>query len=549
MRELFAAQPVIVVDGVRFDDELDGYVEQVVVDEHVELPQMFAVTLHDPQRDVIDRSGMRIGAEVEIAVAGQGADEAEVALVKGDLVAVECDYDELGARVVARGYATSHRLHRGRRTRTFINVTDGDIVERVAREAGVEVGAVQSPETVYEHVTQPNVSDWQFLAARARAIGYELAVVDGRLEFGRPSRSEEAPTPLEAEVDTARDPRQLTFGENLLSFHGRISAAEQVKKVEARGWSVERKEAFVATAPAGTVAAQLELADPETLAGFFGDPEFVSADRPLDENEAEAVARALAERIGSGFAEADGVAVGHASLRAGTPVAVTEVGEDFSGKYVLTHTRHVFDRDGYRTHFTISGRHDRSLLGLVSAAPGHANGSNGSGVAQIDGLVRGIVDENFDPLELGRVRIRLPWLNDDFTSAWAPVMQLGAGPRSGTFFLPAVGDEVLVGFEHADIDRPIVVGGLFNGRDEPPVHSQLLDNGRVTGRGVFSRKGHRILLHDANDISGITLSTVDGDVSIGINAIEQKLVLHSQGSIEISALGDVVIQGAKIKLN
>ena len=73
-------------------------------------------------------------------------------------------------------------------------------------------------------------------------------------------------------------------------------------------------------------------------------------------------------------------------------------------------------------------------------------------------------------------------------------MQLGAGPDSGTMFIPAVNDEVLVGFEHGDVDWPIVIGGLFNGTDKPPAYSHYLDNGQVHRRSIVSRLGHQIAL-------------------------------------------------------
>lgn len=536
----------IVVNGAEAVG-LAGHVYQVVVDEQLQLPAMFAITLTDDQdRDIINRTGLRAGADVEIFVTGQGA-EGDGHLVKGDVVAVECDYDHEGSVVVVRGYAASHRLHRGRRTRTFLDSTDSDIVKRIADEARIPIGEIEATSEVHQHVTQANQTDWEFLTGRARAIGYGLGMFKGRLGFGKPGKSSEAPPATDADADAAaNDARYLVFHYNLLAFHGRLSAAEQVAKVEVRGWNQDKKEPVVARASGGTVSADLKVTDPSRLARTFGDPTYVAVTTPVSsEREAGDAARALAERIGSAFAEADGTSVGSTVLHAGTAVRVSRVTKDFDGAYVLSHTRHVIDGLGYRTHFTISGRHDRSLLGLV------ANGNGGGhatphGKLPTDGLVRGVVSENDDPQKLGRVTVRLPWLDADFTSAWAPVMQLGAGPASGTLFLPAVNDEVLVGFEHGEIDRPVVVGGLFNSLDTPPPYGQLLDHGAVIGRGIYSRLGHRLMLHDANDVSGITFMTSKGEVSIGLNAKESKLVIQSQGAVDIDAVGEIKLHGSKV---
>ena len=171
----------------------------------------------------------------------------------------------------------------------------------------------------------------------------------------------------------------------------------------------------------------------------------------------------------------------------------------------------------------------------------------------ISGIVRGIVSENADPDKLGRVKVSFPWLDEKYSSSWAPVVQLGAGPDSGTFFLPAVNDEVLVGFEHGNVDRPIVFGGLFNTIDKPPTYGNYLDDGKVTGRGIWSRKGHQITLHDADDASGVIVKVVDGDkrdvVSIGLNALDEKLVVMSSGNIEIQADGDLKIKAKNVAID
>lgn len=544
----YAVRAITVVDGWELDENLQAFVEQVVVDEHVLFPAMFAITMLDPKRNILDRSGLRVGAEVEITALTGDTLEAKP-LIHGEVVTVECDYDELGARMVARGYAGSHRLHRGRRTRTFLDVTDSDIVKRVADEARIDVEAIEETSEVYAQVTQANLSDWDFLADRARRIGFELAMVEGKLHFGLPRRSAEAPDQADVGPDAEPpDPRQLLFGQKLLAFHGRLTAAEQVAEVEVRGWDENNKRAVVGTARAGTVAAELELAEPSSMAQFFGDQTFVSVSQRLSsDREAEDAARTLAERIGSAFTEVDGTARGDPVLRAGTPVSLSGVGEDFSGKYVLSHVRHVISGDGYRTHFTASGRSDRSLLGLVSTGGAHSSVGNGpADTFRIGGLVRGLVDDNADPLKVGRVKVSLPWLGADFVTAWAPVMQLGAGPKSGTIFIPAVNDEVLVGFEFGHIDHPIVVGGLFNPIDMPPTYEHFLDNGGVIGRAIVSRLGHEITFNDGQEHSGITLNTDGGTVSVNLNALNQKLSLRSDGSIEIEATGELKLKGSKV---
>lgn len=554
----------ITVDGSELSSDLAPHLDQVVVDEDVSLPAMFAITFLDPARNLLDVGSLSVGSKVEVSVAGQGSDDGDPPLITGEIVTIECDYDEFGARVIARGYAPSHRLQRGRKSKVYSNVTDSDLVKQLVGDAGLELGEIQETSQVYDHVFQHNISDWDFLRLRASTIGFELTAVDDKINFGPPTNAADAPSDAgDDDSSDPSDPRILRYGRNLLAFHGRISGAEQVARVEVRGWDPVAKTEVVASAPAGTTAVALEHNDPASLAAAFGNQAFVSiSDQPTTDGEANTAAKALADRIGSRFAKVDGLAIGNAKLRAGAAVRCTGVGQAFSGAYVLSVTRHVIDGFGYRTHFAIGGREAGAAPQAASPAPSPT--PSGHRTMHVPGVVRALVADNADPENLGRVKLRFPWLDEDVKSDWAPVLQLGAGPKSGTLFLPAVDDEVLVAFEQGSVGHPIVVGGTFNGADKPPTYSQWLDNGSVTGRGIYSRKGHFVEFWDGDDKNMAVLSTSGAEASVAVDAGNQKVVIQSDGAIEITASaelkvhaskmtleadGELVLKGAQIKLN
>jgi uncharacterized protein involved in type VI secretion and phage assembly len=59
-----------------------------------------------------------------------------------------------------------------------------------------------------------------------------------------------------------------------------------------------------------------------------------------------------------------------------------------------------------------------------------------------------------------RVKLVFSWLDDRETTLWARIATVMGGPDRGTYVLPDIDDQVLVVFEHGDINRPIVIGGL-----------------------------------------------------------------------------------------
>ena len=112
---------------------------------------------------------------------------------------------------------------------------------------------------------------------------------------------------------------------------------------------------------------------------------------------------------------------------------------------------------------------------------------------RVNGVAVGIVSNAKDPEGIGRVKIQFPWLSEDNESDWTKVVSFMAGKDRGGFFLPEVGDEVLVGFEHGDINSPYVIGALWSGEDKPP---ETNADGKNNIRKIRSRSGHEIIFND-----------------------------------------------------
>lgn len=112
---------------------------------------------------------------------------------------------------------------------------------------------------------------------------------------------------------------------------------------------------------------------------------------------------------------------------------------------------------------------------------------------RINGIVTGIVTNNRDEEGLGRIKVKFPWLSEENETDWAKVMSFMAGKERGGFFLPEVGDEVLVAFEHGDINYPYVIGALWNNEDNPP---ETNSDGKNNIRKIRSRSGHEIVFND-----------------------------------------------------
>ena len=156
---------------------------------------------------------------------------------------------------------------------------------------------------------------------------------------------------------------------------------------------------------------------------------------------------------------------------------------------------------------------------------------------RIYGVAVGQVINNIDSTGLGRVQLQLPWLPG--YEPWARVAVLMAGTLRGTYFIPQVGDEVLVAFNHGDIREPYVVGSLWNGTDRPP---SLATTDPITKRLIRSPLGHQIEIDDALQSVTITTNTQQ-KVSLDPAQIEVSTT-GGTASIKLDVAGNVTIQGA-----
>ncbi|HEX5813619.1 MAG TPA: VgrG-related protein [Pseudonocardia sp.] len=523
------------VDGKPMPADLVPLMVSAVVDDSLNLPDLVILRFRDPDRTVLAKSGMKIGSKLVVAATSRGS-TTPAPLITAEVTALEVEFDTTGTFTVVRGFDPAHRLFRGRRTETYTQVTASDVAKKVAQRVGLTIGTVDATSTVFDHLSQGGVSDWEFLDGLAREIGHEVAVKDGKFEFRAPKPATDAPAPKSEQAE----PLLLRQGSDLIRFRAVVTSAEQVKEVQVRGWDVASKKALVGTAPAKTRSAQLSGSGvaPTDLAKTFGDPVYVATDVPFrGQSEVDAAAKALSEQIAGASAEFEGAARGNPKIHAGTAIAIDNLGAPFDGKYVVTSSRHVYDQTtGYTTHFAVTGRQERSLFGLASGS-GSRRAMTGVAIAQ--------VSDARDPQHQGRVKLTFPWLSDDYVSDWARTVHAGAGKDRGFYVLPEVGDEVLVAFEQGDIRRPYVVGGLFNGVDTPktgPIDDVDGGSGAINRRSLVSRRGHRIdLLDQDGRKEGIALATGDGKHTFTLDATGSTVTLHSDGSVTIEAKSGVTV--------
>jgi phage protein D/phage baseplate assembly protein gpV len=467
-------------------------------------------------------------------------------LMTGEITALGAELDGLHQQqFVVTGLDRRHRLARGVKVRTFVKQSDSAAVKTIAGDYGLSVKS-DPTSAVHEYLLQSG-TDYEFISERALACGFDWWVQDHTLYFKRPVAGGSLP--------------QVTWGSGLRRFKLRLSSAESASEAIVRGWDPASQQALVGTAAmSGSSGAGVDLATDAALVADrvgkgprkFPAKRFAWGVPVMDQGEARALATALAQRATSEQAVAKGETLGDPALRPGVSIGIKGLADPLCGTYLLTRVEHILgEGQPYVTRFESGGAQDHTLVDLLG---GNQRGNGAAFHAPLGAsLVVGIVTNNTDPDKLGRVKVKFPGLAESEESAWARVVSTGAGGGRGLQVIPDVNDEVLLGFEHGDVRRPLVLGGLWSAKNAHPEHT----TGGAKGGAVWqTRAGHLMAMSDgespAERYVRVALHTGKTSLRLGEDesslAVEKDLAVTGEAAITIGAKKDVTIEANTITL-
>ena len=370
-------------------------------------------------------------------------------------------------------------LRMTRRTRTFADVSDADVMRTVAADHGLSPSIDVSGPT-HKVLAQVNQSDLAFLRERARAIDAELWMTGRTLNAK--SRSNRSGAAL-----------RLAFGHELREFSALSDLAGQRTSVSVSGWDVSSKSAFTHEASESAVGGEVggDASGVSILRSALGDrKEAVVHGVPLNSQETAGARR--------GVLQGHRAAVRHRARRGRdrraaacrrvrrSPGARSAVQRQVLRRGSAPSLRRR-RRSADRIHGGAAGHRPRvtdmvmlEQMGLDPLVDERVPSGLGG---RWYGVYPALVTDIKDPDGQGRVKVTLPWSPDTGGAryeAWARLATLMGGNNRGSWFVPDVNDEVLVAFEGGDTRRPYVVGALWNGSDTPP--DSMDGGGRTTRR-------------------------------------------------------------------
>jgi uncharacterized protein involved in type VI secretion and phage assembly len=166
-------------------------------------------------------------------------------------------------------------------------------------------------------------------------------------------------------------------------------------------------------------------------------------------------------------------------------------------------------------------------------------------MAALQGVYSASVLDNRDPERLGRVQVAVPAVNP--RGIWARVATMMAGPHRGTWFIPEVGDEVLVAFEGAEQRAAYVIGSLWNAKARPP------EDDAVNVKSIRSRSGVTVRIQEGKTTSlvvetpgGQRLTLQDGPGSVRVADDNGNAVTLDAAGVTVTASAKVTVTASAV---
>lgn len=463
------------------------------------------------------------GSEIEIQLGYHNNTET---VFKGIITrhALKAKQDSSFLYVEAKDKSVSLALRR--KNNYFFDQKDSEVIEQLSSAAGLDTD-VQTSAVKYKEMVQYNCSDWDFILSRAEMNSMLVFTDDGKLVAKKPSI-------------TGTSVLTATYGDNIFEFETEMDARRQFKSVKSHSWNYsdqklqDSDDGSFSFSESGNISST-ELADVLNGDEYAVNHSAFIADEELKEwADAYAMKTVLSKICGKVKVQ------GFTKVKPGSIINLAGISDRFNGKVFVTGVQHIFSDNNYLTEIQFGWNHEwfyktddiieKPSAGLV---PG------------INGLHTGIVTQlESDPDNEFRVKVKIPLINNNEDGIWCRIALLDAGKNRGSFFMPEINDEVVLGFVNDDPRHAIVLGMLHSQAMPAPVTASDENN----EKGFYTRSKMKLVFDD--DKKSITIITPknksilisDDDGSIILSdELNNKITMNSDG-ISIESQKDIKLK-------
>jgi uncharacterized protein len=357
--DFYAPAFVVRVDGADLMRDHLVAVSQVEVDLKLGAASHFSLTLTDCYShkahkfltgsgdDLLDK--LTFGAKVEIHM-GYRDGQSMPLMVSGMVTELTTNFAEGGSpELSVSGMDNGFLLTIGKNSRSWSQRKDSAVASEIAGFHHLGTVIEQTQEE-HPHIEQNQQSDWEFLKTLADRNRNYVLFLDERNRLHFASRN-----------NSASDVVELEYGQGLLSFKPEANLANQISRVEVRGWDRNNAQPIVGVANAGQEPGRSGRSAGQALEAVVADPSrrpTLRIRQPVyTQSEANQRAQAALDEHAEKFLTGEGETIGLPLLRPDGNVKLSELADRFSKTYYIQEATHKIDSNGYRTRFKVEEPH------------------------------------------------------------------------------------------------------------------------------------------------------------------------------------------------
>ncbi|MFT5822746.1 MAG: Rhs element Vgr protein [Crocinitomix sp.] len=447
--------------------------------------------------------------------------------------------DTIGSLLIVECRDEAVKMIVGRKNLTFSKKKDSDIISSIIGTYSGLSADVSATTTEWPEQVQYYTTDWDFILARAETNGYVVNAIDGKVTVGKPDADSTAVLEVE-------------YGNNMHEFNAELNSVNQLAGAKANSWDYKTQkvingEASNSTAGPGNLSAK-------KLSEVVGLDDY-DLRTSANLESADLTNWAKAQLVKSSFAKIRGEVKfqGTNLVNPGNYITLDGVGDRFSGDHLISGIVHDLSEGNWMTEATI-GLSDMWFTEEPDVMAPPASGL----LPGASGLFNATVKKMYeDPDTAYRILVDIPLFDAAGEGIWARLSNFYSTAGAGAFFMPEVGDEVVIGFLNEDPRYPVILGSLYSAKNKPfdgldPAEKNPL-------KAIVSKSGIYIQFDDEKKV--LTLTTPgenkvvfsDEDKSITItdqnsNSIEMSssgITMKSPDDINIEATGSLNLKGTQ----
>ncbi|WP_394775606.1 type VI secretion system tip protein VgrG [Flavobacterium sp.] len=466
------------------------------------------------------------GAKISIEA---GYDETNQLVFSGIIMAQTIRIDNLvGSALEVECRDEAVKMIVGRKSLTYSNQKDSDIISSIIGTYSGLTSDVDATTTTWPEQVQYYVTNWDYVLALAESNGLIVTTINGKISVNAPDK-------------TTTSVLTVTYGDNLLEFNARLNATTQLANATANSWDF-KTQAVINGQATPNVSGSGNLTS-KTLSEVIGLDDFqLQTSAPLE--SADLTNWSKAQIIKSEYSKIRGNAKfqGTNLIDPGKYMTFAGVGDRFNGDYLIAGVVHDLSQGNWISEVTLG----LSPIWFTEEPDVMAPPASGL-IPGAKGLINGTVKKMFgDPDSQYRILVEVPLFDTNGEGIWARLSNFYSTSGAGAFFMPEVGDEVILGFLNEDPRYPVILGSLYSSTTIKPF-AGLDPNEKNSVKAIVSKSGISVQFDDENKIWTVetpnknTIIISDKDKQITIKDENQNSIIMSSSGIDISSQKSISI--------